>query len=173
MPNLRQRIVLGENRHGWPTSATTIKCGAESGFDATNAAFHGKSVLLQGVRQQLGGVMLLVVELGVSMDVHRHRHQFFAGGIDGLGGGIKAHAIRGACLVGHRILPAWWPAIIYIRRQPSLNPGPLPAGVSAALPATSSRAPGFSGRREGHTWTAPLADTCGCSEGNFGTLQSP
>ena len=35
--------------------------------------------------------MLLVVELGVSMDVHRHRHQFFAGAIDSLGGGIGSN----------------------------------------------------------------------------------
>ena len=73
-----QGVVLSQNRHPRPRRALPAELGFEGGGHARGAHLHGYARGLQQSRQPLGGLDLLVADLGVGVNP--------VGGLDQFGG---------------------------------------------------------------------------------------
>ena len=87
--DIGQCVVFRENGYGWAVSGAPGEDGGKGRLHSAHAPLNLEAVFLQGPRQQLGGMLLLVVQFGMGMDVQSEFHQFRPCSFDRLGGGFR------------------------------------------------------------------------------------
>ena len=67
--DLRQGIVFGQERDRWARPSAALKRRPKGRLHSAGASFNRKAVSLHRIRQQSGGIKLLVVELRMGVDI--------------------------------------------------------------------------------------------------------
>ena len=75
MADLGQRVVFRQHRDGRALAAPAGDGGPERSFNAADPSFHLEVVLLQEPRQGVGGIIFLVVQFRMGVDVSRQVEQ--------------------------------------------------------------------------------------------------
>ena len=72
MPNLGQRVILRQHGDGRAVASPARNGGAERRLHAANAPLHLEIPLFEKPCQGVGGIMFLVIQLWMGMDIQRN-----------------------------------------------------------------------------------------------------
>ena len=82
VPNLWKGVVLRQHGDSGTLAAATGDGGPKGRFHAADAPFHRKAVLLQEASQGFGGIVFLVVQFRMGVNVQRQVEELLPGGLD-------------------------------------------------------------------------------------------